>query len=346
MGDWHAAGPSPSGVEWASLLLLTLVAHDRPRARTGRTTLLVRTGPNEREARKGRPAELGPAGARIRVAWTDATTRPVWGFGLGRVRRGQGMLSLWQSTLLSRDHCFCGRAGYRVKRPASANVDASPGSFGLAVKSLVSNHQLVSRGFSDPDTSRFGSGTVTIEVGKGRVNRPTALDSLNGEEGVRRGFIRITDRSGESADVDRRTASTFQDVIDAINEAEGIRVRATVSGDALTLMDESEGTGPLLVSDLEGGHAAEDLGISGEAIDGRAKGGRVGCGVCVCGVSGGFEVRECGVVGACVAVASFVGVWWAVSDEAGVVLCCRAWGGVGGRSGGGRQALGVKSVTG
>lgn len=70
------------------------------------------------------------------------------------------------------------------------------------------------------------------------------------------------------------------------------------------------------------------------------------CGGCVCGVSGGFEVRECGVVGACVAVASFVGVWWAVSDEAGVVLCGRAWGGVGGRSGGGRQALGVKSVTG
>ena len=151
---------------------------------------------------------------------------------------------------------------------SSANADASPGSFGLLVKALVSNHQLVSQGFSDPNTSRLGSGTVTIEVGEGRINRPTALDFLNGEDGVRRGFIRITDGSGESADVDLRTASTIRDVIDAVNEAEGIQVRAMVSGDALKLMDESEGAGPLLVSDLEGGHAAEDLGIAGEAIDG------------------------------------------------------------------------------
>ena len=141
---------------------------------------------------------------------------------------------------------------------------------------------MVSRGFADADRTPIGLGTITIEGAAGRVNRPTELDALNGGGGVRRGIIRITDRSGATAEIDLRRALTVADVIDAINANTTISVQARTtgiaangaSGDRIVLEDESGGAGNLIVADVNGGFAAQDLGIAksiaADHLDGRS----------------------------------------------------------------------------
>ena len=86
---------------------------------------------------------------------------------------------------------------------------------------------------------------------------------LNDGEGIRRGTIRITDRSGNSADVNLADVYTAQDVVDAINGVTGISVKAGSEGGHFTLTDASGSTaGNLTVTDLNGGLAANDLGIA------------------------------------------------------------------------------------
>ncbi len=55
------------------------------------------------------------------------------------------------------------------------------------------------------------------------MNRPKALNALNGGAGVRPGTIRITDRSGATAEIDLSTAVTVDDVLNAINGSTAIR---------------------------------------------------------------------------------------------------------------------------
>ena len=100
---------------------------------------------------------------------------------------------------------------------ATADSTASPGTYSFRVRSLVTNHALISRGFADRDQTPVGAGTVTIEGAAGRVNPSTLLETLNGGAGVRRGIITITDRSGATADIDLSTAVTVDDVLEAIN---------------------------------------------------------------------------------------------------------------------------------
>ncbi len=147
---------------------------------------------------------------------------------------------------------------------ASASADATPGSFRFKVHSLVSTHQLISQGYTDAATTPVGTGTLTLEMGRGLLNPGTDLEQLNGGEGVRRGRIEITDRAGHKAEIDLTAALTVQDVLAAINSQTGISVRARASGDRIILEDLNDTTleGSLIVRDLAGGHAAEDLGIA------------------------------------------------------------------------------------
>lgn len=146
---------------------------------------------------------------------------------------------------------------------ATAGERAALGTFSFRVKSLVSNHQVITRGFADADQTPIGAGTITLELGNGRVNRDTSLDFLNGQTGVRRGVIRITDRVGGTADVDLTTAQTVGDVLSAINSAGSVQVSAAVRGDSIVLTDDTGATaGTLSVIDVGGGHAAADLGLA------------------------------------------------------------------------------------
>ncbi|TVQ29813.1 MAG: hypothetical protein EA376_14780 [Phycisphaeraceae bacterium] len=144
---------------------------------------------------------------------------------------------------------------------ATASNQASPGSFGISVSRLVSTHSAISRGFTDRDLSGVGAEAFTFEVGGGRLDSETALDTLNGGEGIDRGKIRITDSSGASAEIDLSSAVTVRDVLDAINGAGGVNVTAEDDGYGVRLRDNAGGAGAFRVEDVFGSSTATSLGI-------------------------------------------------------------------------------------
>ena len=78
-----------------------------------------------------------------------------------------------------------------------------------------------------------------------------------------RGKIRITDRSGASAEVDLRYAVTIDDVIAKINETDGVSVTAVADGDAIRLIDDTGATtNNLRVAEVNGGTTAASLGLA------------------------------------------------------------------------------------
>ena len=151
---------------------------------------------------------------------------------------------------------------------ASAEVDASLGTYQFTVKRLVQAHQLISGGMADSDTTPVGAGTIYFDMGHGRVNAPTELDFLNGQTGVRRGTIRITDWAGTTADIDLTEAMTVADVLSAINDDPALGVQATVSGGSIVLTNTTgEASGTITVGDIGSGMTASDLGLAGSATD-------------------------------------------------------------------------------
>lgn len=142
-----------------------------------------------------------------------------------------------------------------------ANTTALPGTYQFQTVRLATSHQVVSHGFANAGVQQIGAaGQLHIARG-GELSRPVALDVLNDGQGVRRGVIRITDRSGETVDVDLQNAVTVSDVIDAIN-AQATGVRAEARGDHFQLFDLTGQTvANLTVSDVGSGNMAADLGL-------------------------------------------------------------------------------------
>ena len=147
---------------------------------------------------------------------------------------------------------------------ATAASNASLGTYSFLVRSVVSTHQMTSGGYTDRSSTPVGAGTLNFETAAGRVDNDTELSTLNAGEGVHRGKIRITDRSGNDATIDLRTAYTMGDVLEAINSQTDAAVRAYVSGDRLVIEDQTGlSTGTLTVANLSGSTTAADLGIAG-----------------------------------------------------------------------------------
>ena len=199
-----------------------------------------------------------------RTAWADLTARLL---STSSVTARFGELSFFRH--------FNTTSSNESVLTAVAGENATPGTYDLVVHSLVTNHQLIGSGFADADTMPVGMGSLSIEIGHGKVNPATDLDRLNGGQSVRRGTIRITDRSNATVDVDLSTAITLDDVIDRINSQADVNVEARISGDRIVLRDLSPPdavVGKLSVSDVAGGHMAADLGLAqsatGDAITG------------------------------------------------------------------------------
>ena len=158
---------------------------------------------------------------------------------------------------------------------ASAGESATPGTYDFMVHSLVSNHQLIGKGFADADSMPVGAGTISLEIGHGKVDPTTTLDELNGGTGVRRGTIRITDRSGATVDVELSTAITVEDFVRGINAQATVNVQACISGDGIVIEDLTAPeavVGNLTVTDVAGGFMATDMGlaesVAGDTITG------------------------------------------------------------------------------
>ncbi len=166
---------------------------------------------------------------------------------------------------------------------AEAGEFAQSGVYSFRVHGLATNHSVLSRGFHDADTTPIGVGTLTISQGQSRVNRGTELNALNGGLGVGRGVITITDRAGETADIDLTRAVTVQDILVAINGEESLNVRARVSGvpfgavtgDRIVIEDlttELLATGNLVIADKGLTTTAADLGIVADTSEQRVDG--------------------------------------------------------------------------
>lgn len=157
----------------------------------------------------------------------------------------------------------------------SAGSAATAGTQQFQTVRLAATDNSVSRGFSSLDQALGLSGRLTIATG-GRLARPRALELLNAGAGVRRGSIRITDRSGSSATIDLSNALTVDDVLQAINGQSTAAVRATTQGGRIVLQDHSgQTTANLSVVDLNSGHAAEDLGIAQSVAEATLSGSDV-----------------------------------------------------------------------
>ena len=148
---------------------------------------------------------------------------------------------------------------------ATADSGAALGTYNLQVARLVTTQQLISTGFTDPSQAKVGAGTITIDEGGGGLASQTSLADLNGGTGVGRGQFRITDRSGASSVIDTSSAISLDDVVNSINTADNISVRASIKNDKLVLTDSSGKTASdLIVQDLGLGTGAADLGIAGD----------------------------------------------------------------------------------
>lgn len=144
---------------------------------------------------------------------------------------------------------------------AAAGSNPPSGSHTFRALQTAAAQQLASSSVENL-TDLATEGTLTIGFG-GFVDKGISLDQLNGGQGFVRGQIRITDRDGNSADVDLRLARTVDDVLDAINSNTEINVTATATGDQLKLVDNSGGTGNLSVKEIGGGTTAASLGLAG-----------------------------------------------------------------------------------
>lgn len=112
-------------------------------------------------------------------------------------------------------------------------------------------------------TAPLGGGTLSLRFG-GFIDTPIQLDLLNGGQGVTRGKIRITDRSGASAVVDLTAIRNIDDVLRAINNQSGISVRAETVGGRLRLVDLTGQTAAnLSVQEVDDGTTAASLGLAG-----------------------------------------------------------------------------------
>jgi flagellar hook-associated protein 2 len=162
--------------------------------------------------------------------------------------------------------------GARTANSSNPSVITGSASSGAPLASYLvtpvlqaQTQELLSNGFANVNSAPVGQGAITIKQG-GFVNPSTPLQQLNGGQGVARGKISVTDRSGASATVDLSAARTIDDVVNDINQTAGIHVQASISGNTLAINDKSGSTsGNLVVQDVAGGATAANLGIAGSA---------------------------------------------------------------------------------
>lgn len=145
----------------------------------------------------------------------------------------------------------------------SSSGSATAGNYQITSVRQAAAQQLLSQGVASK-TAALGAGTFTIQDGSSNLAQGIDLSDLNGGEGVERGKIRITDRSGTTAIVDLRYAQSIDDVLTAINTNETINVTARAKGDAIELVDNTgQTTSNLRVQEVGSTKTAADLGLVG-----------------------------------------------------------------------------------
>lgn len=110
-----------------------------------------------------------------------------------------------------------------------------------------------------------------------RITGVTELATLNGGSGVPAGSVAVTRTDGSNVNVDLTTATTVQDVLDAINAVDPGVLTATINADGTGIdLADTSGGGSLTVA---AGATATALGIDGTDSPGRAVTALVGADV-------------------------------------------------------------------
>src|SRR3972149_8356242 len=127
---------------------------------------------------------------------------------------------------------------------ASGNQISTTGAFSFSARRLAQSHQLISNGFADSDVTAIAptASKITFEIGGGYLEKNTSLSFLNGQAGVNRGFIKITDSSNKTAVIDLQGALTVKDVLDSINSNTQVSVRASATADRIVIEDLAGGS--------------------------------------------------------------------------------------------------------
>ena len=161
---------------------------------------------------------------------------------------------------------------FRAKSATSSNTEAL--SVEAGSKANAANHQVrtiqtaathrvrsIPRFDSESESLGY-AGSLSVRT-NGFLDQSASLSSLNNGRGVDAGKIRITDRSGQSAEIDLSGSQTIDDVLTAINDAD-IDVNATTVDGKIKLTDQSGSTDSnLIVDQLGSDETAADLGLHG-----------------------------------------------------------------------------------
>jgi flagellar hook-associated protein 2 len=153
---------------------------------------------------------------------------------------------------------------------ATAATDSTPanGTYEFTPLQTAQSAQWISNGLAS-STAALGAGSISFRYGA-TVQQSAPLSELNDGQGLTPGEIRITDRSGESAVVDLSTAQNINDVVNDINNTQGIQVTASVQGDSLVLTDNTgDATSSLQVQEVGNGTTAAALGLAGVSASGN-----------------------------------------------------------------------------
>ena len=143
----------------------------------------------------------------------------------------------------------------------------SAGAYQFTPIRTAESAQFLSAGILS-DSNPLGGGTFSFRFGDD-VLRSAGLDQLGGGTGFVPGKIRITDRSGASAEIDLSTAQSVDDVLDAINANATINVTASAAGDRIRLQDNTgQAVNNLKVQEVGRGTTAASLGLSGIDVAG------------------------------------------------------------------------------
>ena len=144
-----------------------------------------------------------------------------------------------------------------------AGSGATAGNHIVRTIQTAATHSVASRQRFDSATEALGvTGSLAITP-DGFLDQSIDVADLNNGRGVEPGSIRITDRGGNSAEVDLSQASTIDDVLQAINDAD-VDVFASTEGGKIKLTDRSgQSDSNLIVEQLGDAETAADLGLFG-----------------------------------------------------------------------------------
>ncbi len=142
-----------------------------------------------------------------------------------------------------------------------AGASPTAGSYQITPLQLASAHSLAGTTIAEGETLP-STGSLSLRIG-GQIDQTISLSEINSGVGFTPGSLRITDRDGETATIDLRTARSIDDVIEAINNAADIDVTASVDGDRIKLTDNSGGSGNFRVREVGTGTTAASLGLAG-----------------------------------------------------------------------------------